>query len=976
MKLLLSTIALGLFFVSNVFSQNYISKSAKDKNGFTYQYVENDPIQARIYTLDNGMKVYLSKNDETPTINTQIAVKAGSTYDPAQTTGLAHYLEHMLFKGTSKIGALDWDKEKVLLKQISDLYEKHRNESNPEKKKEIYKEIDKVSNEAAKLVAANELDKMVTTLGATGTNAFTSTERTVYINTIPSNELEKWLQLEQERFSELVLRLFHTEIEAVYEEFNMSQDNDFRTEYYASLEELFKKHPYGTQTTIGTAEHLKNPSLINIHNYFDKYYVPNNMAIILAGDLDYDNTFALINKYFGKMKRKEIAPNILPKEEPITKHRERTVYGPDREWASMSFRFDGINSNDRKYVEMIDMILANGQAGIIDIDLNLSQKVLNASCSPNFENDYGFHRFTVYPKEGQTLEEGVELLKQAVEKVKKGEFDDWLLSAVIKDLKLNKIRGYENNNSRVSQMQDLFIHNMKWEDELNHIDELAKLSKADLVKFANENYKENYVVIYKKQGANPDVVKVDKPEITPVSLDRESSSAFYKGFMKTESPRLTPQFLDYDKLISSTNITKNAKLDYIQNESNELFSFSYILDMGSDHDKVLSVAAGYIEYLGTDKLTPEQFKQELYKNGIKLNVSTSSDRTYISISGLDESFDKALEIFENLIANVKADEDAFNDYISSILKQREESKRNKGTILYGGLLNYATGGVKNSFNDLLSAKELKALNPSDLVNMIKNIFSYKHYAFYYGPRKINDVAQLASKYHKINDNLKDYPAKKEYKEIETGKKVYFVHYPMVQTNLFLVAKDQKFDKDLLDKSRIFGEYFGSGLSSIVFQEIRETKALAYSAYSQYATASKNDKSNYVYAFIGTQANKLNDAIAAMIELLNDMPKAENQFNGAKDAALKKLEAQRITKSSIYWNYKRNLELGIDYDIRKELYSNIDKITMDDLDNFFKKHISRDNFTYCLMGDRENINFEDLKKFGEVVEVDLETLFGY
>ncbi len=976
MNYILTTFLLGLFFVTNLSTQTYKSKTTKDKNGFTYEYVENDPIQARIYTLDNGMKVYLSRNDENPTINTQIAVKAGSTYDPPQTTGLAHYLEHMLFKGTSKIGALDWEKEKVLLKQISDLYEKHKDESNPEKKNEIYKEIDRISNEAAKLVAANELDKMVTSLGATATNAFTSTERTVYINTIPSNELEKWLQLEQERFSELVLRLFHTEIEAVYEEFNMSQDNDFRTEYYASLEELFKKHPYGTQTTIGTAEHLKNPSLVNIHNYFDKYYVPNNMAVILAGDLDYDNTFALINKYFGKMKRKDIAPNILPKEDPITKHRVRTVYGPDREWASMSFRFDGIKSNQRKYVEMIDMILANGQAGIIDIDLNLNQKVLNASCSPNFENDYGFHRFTVYPKQGQTLEEAVELLKESINKVKKGEFEDWLLQAVIKDLKLNTIRGFENNNSRVSRMQDLFIHNLKWEDELNHIDELAKLTKQDLIKFANENYKENYVIIYKNQGPNPDVVKVDKPEITAVSLNRDESSEFYKEFMKTGSPRLTPQFLDYKNLIASTNITNNVKLDYIQNKENELFNFSYIFDMGSHNDKVLSIAIGYLEYLGTNKLSPEQFKQELYKNGISLNVNTSSDRTYISVSGLNENFEKAVTIFEDLIANVVSDQNAYAEYISSVLKSREESKKNKGNILYGGLLNYATGGEKNSFNDILSEKELADLKPSDLVEKIKTIFGFKHYAFYYGPSKINDVANIAKKYHKVNTNLKDYPTKKEYNEIETGNKVYFVHYPMVQTNLFLVAKDQKFDKNLLDKSRIFGEYFGSGLSSIVFQEIRETKALAYSAYSQYATASKKDKSNYVYAFIGTQANKLNDAIAAMQELLNEMPKAENQFNGAKDAAIKKIEAQRVTKSSIYWNYKRNLELGIDYDIRKELYENIAKLTMTDLDNFFKKHISRDNFTYCLMGDRENINLDELKKFGEVIEIDLETLFGY
>ncbi len=964
--------------INSAFSKptQYTTKTATDKNGFKYEYVENDPIQARIYVLENGLQVFLSDNDESPKINTQIAVKAGSTYDPAQTTGLAHYLEHMLFKGTSKIASLDWDKEKVLLQKISDLYEKHKNESDPAKKKEIYKEIDKVSGDAAKYVAANELDKMVTSLGATGTNAFTSTERTVYINTIPSNELEKWLQLETERFNELVLRLFHTEIEAVYEEFNMSQDNDFRTEYYASLEEMFKKHPYGTQTTIGTAEHLKNPSLVNIHNYFDKYYVPNNMAIILAGDLDYDNTIKLIHKYFGSKVRKDIAPNILPKEDPITKHRERTVFGPEREYATMSFRFDGIKSSDRNYVEMIDMILANGKAGLIDIDLNLNQKVLNASCSPNFEKDYGFHRFTVYPKQGQTLEEGVNLLKSTLEKVKKGEFDDWILDAVIKDLKLNKIKSYENNNSRVSELQDMFIFGISREDELKHIDELAKLKKEDLIKFANEHYKENYVVIYKKQGPNPDVVKVDKPEITPVSVNRNEYSAFYKEFMKTESPRLQPQFLDFKSLIKSDNISKNVKLDYIKNTSNDLFNLNYVLDMGSENDKELEVAVNYLEYLGTNKLSPDKFKQELYKNGIEINVSAANDRTYITISGLDDSFEKSLEIFENLMVNVVPDAEAYNEYVLGILKNREEAKNDKGNILYGALLSNAKGGDKNEFNDLISSEKLKSLDPQMLVNKLKDLFNYKHYAFYYGPRDIKEVATLTAKYHKTGASLKDYPAKTEYPEIETGGKVLFAHFPMVQTNLILVAKDTKFSKEYLDEASIFGEYFGSGLSSIVFQDIREAKALAYSAYSAYSLAVKPEKNNYTFAFIGTQANKLKDAINAMQELMHNMPRALNQFNGAKDAALKRIESQRITKSSIYWTYKRNLEKGYDYDIRKEIYDNIKKMTIDDLDSFFKSHIAKDNFTFCLMGDKANINLEELSKYGKVIEVDLTKLFGY
>ena len=209
------------------------------ENGYTYETVTNDPLKMRLYTLENGLKVYLSVNKDEPRLQTCIAVKAGSTYDPAETTGLAHYLEHMLFKGTDMVGTLDWQKESALLEVISELYEKHRMTDDAEEKIAIYKEIDSVSTEASKYAIANEFDKMVSAIGAKGTNAFTSNEQTVYINDIPSNELEKWVKLESERMSKLVLRLFHTELESVYEEFNRGQDNDSRKMYHSLLQNLF-----------------------------------------------------------------------------------------------------------------------------------------------------------------------------------------------------------------------------------------------------------------------------------------------------------------------------------------------------------------------------------------------------------------------------------------------------------------------------------------------------------------------------------------------------------------------------------------------------------------------------------------------------------------------------------------------------------------------------------------------------------------
>ncbi|MDZ7612972.1 MAG: pitrilysin family protein [Flavobacteriaceae bacterium] len=284
-----------------------------DKNGFSYEEVNNDPSGLRLYTLENGLKVYLSQNSDEPKIQTYVAVRAGSNYDPAETTGLAHYLEHMLFKGTSEFGTQDWGKEKILLDSISKLYELHRLEKDPLKKKEIYRQIDKVSFEASGFAIANEYDKMSGSMGAQETNAHTWFEETVYHNKIPQNELEKWAKMESDRFDELVLRLFHTELEAVYEEFNMGQDSDFRKKYMAMLEGLFPNHPYGQQTTIGTSEHLKNPSLVAIHDYFEKYYVPGNMAVVLVGNLDFDKTIQLISDTFGKLQGKPVEHPVLPK---------------------------------------------------------------------------------------------------------------------------------------------------------------------------------------------------------------------------------------------------------------------------------------------------------------------------------------------------------------------------------------------------------------------------------------------------------------------------------------------------------------------------------------------------------------------------------------------------------------------------------------------------------------------------------------
>ena len=939
---------------------------------YTYETVENDPTGTRIYTLENGLKVYLSVNKDEPRIQTYITVKTGSKNDPADVTGLAHYLEHMVFKGTSKYGTSDWEKEKVLLKEISDLYEKQKEEKDPEKKKDIYAKIDSVSNEAAKYAIANEYDKMVSGLGAQRTNAYTSLERTVYVNDIPATELEKWMYLESERFSELVLRLFHTELEAVYEEFNMGQDNDYRKSYAAMNKLLFPTHPYGTQTTIGEGEHLKNPSMEKIHEYFDKYYVPNNMAVILSGDLHFDQTIALVNKYFGKMEAKEVTPRKMPIEAPQTSIKTVEVFGPMEEWVNIAYRVGGYHTEDAIMNSLATSVLYNGQAGLIDLNLVQSQKVIRANSYSSSMHDYSTFQLRGTPKEGQTLEQLKDLLIAEVEKLKAGQFDRELLASIIKNEKKDRLRNYEYNWARVSDLSDAFIMNADWEDYVNFYDNMAKITKEQLVEWANKHLNDNYCVVYKRTGEDNNVYKVDKPQITPVELNRESQSDFYKKFDEMESLRLTPEFVDFDKSLKRKDIIDGVPFYYVENKTNELFTLFFDIDENLKKDKKMKIAIEYLQFLGTDKYSASELKQKFFELGVQYYVSSSS----VYITGLNESFEEALSLFEHLLLNCKVDQKALGNLVDDVKKKRENAKKNKWSILFGGMGKYAKHGPKNETNSVLSNAELDALSGQELIDILQSLTTYKHSVFFYGKTKFGDAYSKVKKHHVLPESVILAP-KVDYPELETDKNlVYFVDYDMVQTQLLMISKGDKWNPELLPSISMFNSYFGSGLSSIVFQELRESKALAYSSYAYMSSPYRKDESHYVNAFIGTQVNKLEQAVNAIMELMNNMPKADIQFNESKIAALKKIESNRTTKSEIYWNYRMHERAGIPHNTSKKNYEAIEKMTLDDLEIYFNENIKGRSYVFCVIGKKEDMDMEALKKLGEVKELSLEELFGY
>lgn len=619
--------------------------------------------------------------------------------------------------------------------------------------------------------------------------------------------------------------------------------------------------------------------------------------------------------------------------------------------------------------------MANGNAGLLDLNLNQKQVVQRASCNPTFLNDYGYHNFTGSPKSGQSLEEVKDLLLEQIEKLKKGEFDEWMIEAVVNDLKLSQTRQYENNTALASAYYNAFIHHEKWEDKVKFLNDLKKITKNELVAFANKFYQNNYVVTYKRKGEDKSIVKVENPGITPVNLNRGKSSEYVQAFNKIESATLKPKFIDYKTAIKETKTSNDINVSYVLNEKNDLFDLNIIFDMGGDHNKKLSLAAGYLEYIGTDKYSAEEIKKEFYKLGIDYYVSAQNDKTYVGLRGLKENLSKGLELLEHLWDNAKAEPEAYAKYVEKIYKGRQDGKTQKGNILWGGLMNYGKYGKNSRLRDIMQIDELKAINPEELVNIVKDMKNYKQRIFYYG-KDIDGAVSALNTHHKLYGELKDYPEKKTYKETETGGNVFFTNYDMVQSELLFLAKGAPFDPKNLAASTLFNTYFGSGLSSIVFQEIRESKSLAYSAFASYSNARKKDDSNYVMAYVGTQANKLSQAVDAMMDLMNNMPEAEKQFNSAKEATLKKIAAQRITKSNIFWSYERLKNLGIDNDNREEMYNTIKNMTITDLKSFFDKNIKGESYNVMVIGNKKDLDVKSLQKLGKITELDVDELFNY
>ncbi|RKE72138.1 M16 family metallopeptidase [Chryseobacterium sp. AG363] len=943
-----------------------------DNNQYDYITVTHDENNVRIYTLKNGLKVFLAQNFDAPRIQTFIPVRTGSNNDPADNTGLAHYLEHMMFKGTSKIGTQNWEKEKELLDQISALYEEHKAEQNPEKKREIYKKIDEVSQEASQYAIANEYDKAISSLGASGTNAHTWFDETVYKNNIPNNELEKWLKIEKERFSEIVLRLFHTELESVYEEFNRAQDNDTRLVSYELMDALFPTHPNGQQTTLGKPEHLKNPSMKAIHKYFDEYYVPNNYAMVLVGDLDFDETIQLIDQYFGTLPYKELPAKTPITEQPITEVVARTVKSPTTPRTQLAWRTDSYGTREAMLADIAANILSNrGEAGLLDLHINQTQKMLWAQAFSVGLRQYGYFSIVAVPKETQTLEEAKNMVLDEIELIKKGDFPDWMLPAIINDFKLQRMKGLETAEGLATNLYDSYIKGRTWEEELNEMDEYASFTKDDVVNFANEFFKENYVVVNKEKGVNDKLIRVENPGITPVKINRDTQSEFLKEILADKTEDIKPEFIDYQKGIVTDQLN-GKKLSFVKNKYNDIAQVHFIFSFGSDHDRDLGVSTQLLQYLGTDTLSPEDLKKEFFKIGISNDFKTTNNQLTISLSGLEENIEKGIALLQHWMRDVQPDQEIYNQFVGTVLENRQAMKKDKNRIITA-LNNYTKLGSNSRFTDVISKEELENSSAEVFTDRMKKLFQYPYQVFFYG-KNFETFTKYIGEY--IEPESLQIPAAKLYPEPATGGNVYFINYDMVQMEMSKIGKGSEVNPLHFGKINVFNEYFGRGLSSIVFQEMRESKSLAYSAYVSYAANSELNHPDYVTTYIGTQPDKLMIAVDTLNELMNELPEVPIQFENARNAALKQIASTRVTRNNIFFNTLRLQKLNIYHDFRKDIYEQIQQLTFEDIKHFYQTEVKSIHFNTAIIGKKENLDMEAVNKMGIFKEVSLKDIFGH
>ena len=934
-----------------------------------------DPMGVHMYRLKNGLEVYLSENHDTPRFFAEMAVRTGSKYDPVDSTGLAHYMEHLLFKGTQRLGTIDYSQEKPWLDKINALYEERHHAADPKKRDELYLQINQASEEAAKFAIPNELDRIYKSMGARMFNAHTWHEEVVYQVELPANRLRPWAFIESDRFEHPVFRLFQTELETVYEEMNRALDNKDRALQLAVDAKLYKIHPYGQKPTLGSVEDLKNPSLMNLHKFCETWYAPNNFAVFISGDINADEAIAVIDQYFSGWQPRELPKRPTWDDPAPTAREEVRIQFQAEEMVLLAFRTASRLSPDAEALTMVDMLLDNATAGLINLNLNQQQRVTRAGAYPMQMNDYGAQYLYGIPKPGQSKEEVEKLLIGQIEHIKHGEFDDWLIQAIVNDFKRMEKTGLESDDSRVDRMRSAWIAFEPWEHAINRIKRMEAVTRDDVIRVANQYFGAGYIAGY-REDAKREVRHVEKPILPKITIDPTRQSAFAREALDIPCPPMEPVYIaagrDYEKKEDGRGITFFVN----RNPINDVFTFSLRAAAGTRESELAAIAVRMVQISGTERLSPDDLQREWYKLGTTFNAVATDHETVFELSGLDENFEKSVALLMELLWKPTVAPEALEQLKAIILQQRIDSRKEQDTITKA-LVERHRYGNDAYYLRMPSTERVNALTAAELQQVIRGMVSARQIVCYTGTLDAAKVRDIVRNDHPVHGLLDDPPP---YKQLNVAapaaSEVFFIQKEAAQAHVQLDFGGAPYDPRISPQVQLYNSYFADGMAGIVFQELREARALAYVAAARYTPGYRKGDQNVMMGVIQTQADKTVDAVGAFVGLLDRMPRAEERYATARESLLNsyrtgKIGFREVLETVLGWERR-----GINEDPRPSWFDAIIKAeSIDTVMAFQKEAIADKPKLISIVGDKKRINLEALKAFGTVTELGLDEVFA-
>lgn len=936
-----------------------------------------EALKLKTYQLKNGLTIYLNEDHSSSSVMGMIAVKGGSKRDPKDATGIAHYFEHIMFKGSEKLGTINYSEEKVYLDSIATQYELLGKTEEKEARKAIQLKINELSLEAAKYAIPNEFDRVISQMGGTSLNAFTSYEFIAYLNAFPATQMEKWLDVYSDRFENPVFRLFQSELETVYEEKNMSADEMMTPFFEGVMKEMFKGTPYGEQTVLGSAEHLKNPSLAKMREYYEKYYVPNNMALILTGDFDSENVMPMIEKKFGHLKSKPLAEPSEIKLTPFEgRHFVKKRLMPVKVGV-LGFHTVPEGHPDQLALEVCSRVLSNySSTGLLD-ELSNDNKLLEAGIEGMTFSEVGGQIIYMVPKLiGQSLNKTEELVMGQLTKLKEGNFDDSLLKGVKLEMIKENEENIENSKWRTYSLMETFIYDRQWADVLNYSERINAITKEEVIAIAKKYFGDDYLAFYSKMGF-PKKDKVDKPPFKPVvPKNTEEKSDYFKQLSAMKVASVDPRFIEKNEDYKEGDLADNAHYFYVKNPINQVFSLNLKFKMGTVEDYRTDLASDVLRYCGTKDLPYADLAKEMQKLGAEFYCYAGSNTMTVRISGLEKNLKPTLKLMNDLLTDPQLAEKEKVKMVRSLKFQKKWDQKDV-SVKSDALLDYALYKDQSEFLLSPNAKQLKKMELSALLEPLQNVLKRgveMHYVGAIGEQQFADVAKAELTF--VNDLEKHDQWHEKAKEQYAGNTIYFVHdKKAVQTQIRIVVQGDENELEDQFKCKVFNEYFSGDMSSLVFQEIREFRSLAYMAYGYYRLPFDREYPGYFMGHMTTQADKTIEALETYTGLIQDMPAKPERMDIIKTSLKQSINNKRPTFRYLsagvpMWKYQ-----GYDEDPNKVWYPKYESISFDQVQAFYNEYMKNKPMIITLVGDKSRINMDELKKFGKIIELKKSDIFN-